>query len=171
MGKLWQTPRNMDFLTILGSHKKDFIVNITRKNLLYRHKFLSLAISESLLVLNTRRIIHSFIYKYHTQMIISRTCFSTVTHPSPFPTKWPGRVAQSVARLTPEPEVPGSLPGPATYFLFSFRWFKKGSGRYWKMYVPEVLVDRLGGLSLPKKSVFRLTDRPAMTIAFTLDVK
>ena len=28
----------------------------------------------------------------------------------------------------------------------------------------EVLVNRLGGLSLPKKSVVRLTDRPDMTI-------
>ena len=27
----------------------------------------------------------------------------------------------------------------------------------------EVLVDRLGGLSLPRKSVVRLTDRPDMT--------
>ena len=35
----------------------------------------------------------------------------------------PGRVAQSVAHLTHEPEVPGSIPGPATYFRFSFRWF------------------------------------------------
>ena len=33
----------------------------------------------------------------------------------------PGRVAQSVARLTQEPEVPGSIPGPAIYFRFSFR--------------------------------------------------
>ena len=37
-----------------------------------------------------------------------------------------GRVAQSVERLTQEPEVPGSITGPATYFRFSFRWFKKG---------------------------------------------
>ena len=32
-----------------------------------------------------------------------------------------GRVAQSVVRLTQESEVPGSIPGPATYFRFSFR--------------------------------------------------
>ena len=31
-------------------------------------------------------------------------------------------------------------------------------------YVHEVLVNRLGGLSLPRKSVVRLTDRPDMTI-------
>ena len=38
---------------------------------------------------------------------------------------------------------------------------------YWRKYVHEVLVNRLGGLSLPRKSVFRLTDRSDMT----LDVK
>ena len=35
---------------------------------------------------------------------------------------------------------------------------------YWQKYVHEVLVNRLGGLSLPRKSVVRLTDRPAMTL-------
>ena len=33
----------------------------------------------------------------------------------------------------------------------------------------EVLVNRLGGLSLPRKSVVRLTDRPDLT--FTVGVK
>ena len=36
--------------------------------------------------------------------------------------------------------------------------------RYWRKYVHEVLVNRLGGLSLPRKSVVRLTDRPDMTL-------
>ena len=31
-------------------------------------------------------------------------------------------------------------------------------------YVHDVLVNRLGGLSLPRKSVVRLTDRPDMTL-------
>ena len=35
---------------------------------------------------------------------------------------------------------------------------------YWRKYVHEVLVNRLGGLSLPRKSVIRLTDRPDMTL-------
>ena len=35
----------------------------------------------------------------------------------------------------------------------------------------EVLVNRLGGLSLPRKSVVRLTDRPDMTLMFTVDLK
>ena len=42
---------------------------------------------------------------------------------------------------------------------------------YWRKYVHEVLVNRLGGLSLPRKSVVRLTDRPDMTFDFTVDVK
>ena len=35
---------------------------------------------------------------------------------------------------------------------------------YWRKYVHEVLVNRLGGLSLPRKSVVRVTDRPDMTL-------
>ena len=35
---------------------------------------------------------------------------------------------------------------------------------YWRKYMQEVLVNRLGGLSLPRKSVVRLTDRPNMTL-------
>ena len=39
----------------------------------------------------------------------------------------PGRVAQSVGHLTRKSGVLGSKPGLATYFRFSFRFFKKGS--------------------------------------------
>ena len=35
---------------------------------------------------------------------------------------------------------------------------------YWRKYVHEVLVNRLGGLSLPRKSVVSLTYRPDMTL-------
>ena len=38
-------------------------------------------------------------------------------------------LAQSVARLIQEPEVPESISGPATYFRFSFRLFKKDSSQ------------------------------------------
>ena len=44
-----------------------------------------------------------------------------------YTTKPPGRVAQSVGRPTRKSGVPGSIPGLATYFRFSFRFFKKGS--------------------------------------------
>ena len=36
--------------------------------------------------------------------------------------------------------------------------------RYWLKYMHEVLVNRLGGLSLHRKSVVRLTDCPDMTL-------
>ena len=39
----------------------------------------------------------------------------------------PGRVAQSLGHLTRKSGVLGSVPGLATYFRFSFRFFKKGS--------------------------------------------
>ena len=39
----------------------------------------------------------------------------------------PGRVAQSVGHLTRKSGVLCSIPGLATYFRFSFRFFKKGS--------------------------------------------
>ena len=35
---------------------------------------------------------------------------------------------------------------------------------YWRKYVYEVLVSRIGGLGLPRKSVVRLTDRADMTL-------
>ena len=47
----------------------------------------------------------------------------------------PGRVAQSVGHLTRKSGALGSIPGLATYFRFSFRFFKKGScqllAKYW----------------------------------------
>ena len=39
----------------------------------------------------------------------------------------PGRVAQSLGHLTRKSGVLGSMPSLATYFRFSFRFFKKGS--------------------------------------------
>ena len=39
----------------------------------------------------------------------------------------PVRVAQSVGHLTCKSGVLGSIPGLATYFRFSFSFFKKGS--------------------------------------------
>ena len=39
----------------------------------------------------------------------------------------PVRIEQSVGHLTRKSGVLGSIPGLATYFRFSFRFFKKGS--------------------------------------------
>ena len=76
----------------------------------------------------------------------------------------PGRVAQSVVHLTRKSGVLGSIPGLATYFRFSSAFSRRAVVSYWRKYVHEVLVNRLGGLSLPRKSVVRLTDRPDMTL-------
>ena len=53
---------------------------------------------------------------------IENTIMSTILLP-----KRPGHVAQSVGHLTRKSGVLGSIPGLATYFRFSFRFFKKGS--------------------------------------------
>ena len=47
-------------------------------------------------------------------------------------------------------------------YLYDFS--RRAVVSYWRKYVHEVLVNRLGGLSLPRKSVVRLTDRPDMTL-------
>ena len=70
----------------------------------------------------------------------------------------PGRVAKSVGHLTRKSEVLGSIPGLATTDS------RRAVVSYWRKYVHEILVNRLGGLSLPRKSVVRLTDRPDMTL-------
>ena len=72
--------------------------------------------------------------------------------------------AQSAGHLTLKSGVLRSIPGLATYFRFSFRFSRRAVVRYWRKYVHEVLVNRSGGLSLPRKSVVRLTDRPDMTL-------
>ena len=59
--------------------------------------------------------------------------------------------------------------GLSFYFRCVFRskcsaFSRRAVVSYWRKYVHEVLVNRLGGLSLPRKSVVRLTDRPDMTL-------
>ena len=76
----------------------------------------------------------------------------------------PGRVVQSVGHLTRKLGVLGSIPGLATFFLSPSAFSRRAVVSYWRKYVQEVLVNRLGGLSLPRKSVVRLTDRPDMTL-------
>ena len=72
------------------------------------------------------------------------------------------------------------LGGSSEYFHFSCTWVRypvwqhtfvspsafsrRAVVSYWRKYVHEVLVNHLGGLSLPRKSVIRLTDRPDMTL-------
>ena len=62
-------------------------------------------------------------------------------------------------------EVLGLIPGPATYFSFLLLLIQEGqlsvTGESRCM---KILVNHLGGLSLPRKSVVVLTDCPDMTI-------
>ena len=77
----------------------------------------------------------------------------------------PDCVAQSVARLIKEPGVPGSIPGPVTYFVSPSADSRREVVSYWRKYAHEILVNRLGGLGLPRKSMVRLTNRSDMTSA------
>ena len=43
--------------------------------------------------------------------------------------------------------------------------FQEAVVSYWQKYVHEVLVNHLGGLSLPRKNVVKLNDCPNMTTA------
>ena len=74
----------------------------------------------------------------------------------------PGRVAQSVGQLLSQRSwVRNSV---WQYTFVSPSADSRGAVvSYGRKYVHDVLVNRLGGLSLPRKSVVRLTDRPDMT--------
>ena len=71
-----------------------------------------------------------------------------------------GRVVQLVGHLTHKSDVLGSIVGLVSPSADS----RRAVVYNWRKYVHEVLVNRLGGLSLPRKSVVRLTDRPDMTL-------
>ena len=60
------------------------------------------------------------------------------------------------------PEAQNFLIPPRT-FVSPFADSRRAVVSYWRKYVREVLVNRLD-LSLPRKSVGRLTDRPDMTL-------
>ena len=79
------------------------------------------------------------------QLIIT-SILQSVIHIS-IPHHKQGRVAQSVA---PESEVLGSIPVLFTYFFSPSADSRKTVVSYWQKYVHEVLVNRLGGLSLPR---------------------
>ena len=76
----------------------------------------------------------------------------------------PGRVAQSVGHLTRKSEVLGRYSVWPHTFVSPSADSRGAVISYWRKYVHEVLVNRIGGLSLPRKSVVRLTDRPDTTL-------
>ena len=71
----------------------------------------------------------------------------------------PGHIGQSVGHLTRT-----LYPVWQHTFVSPSAFSRRAVVSYWRKYVHEVLVNRLGGLSLPSKSVVRLTDRPDMTL-------
>ena len=76
----------------------------------------------------------------------------------------PGRVAQSVGHLARKSGSWVRYPVGQHTFVSPSAFSRRAVVSYWRKYVHEVLVNRLGGLSLPRKSVVRFTDRPDMTL-------
>ena len=74
-----------------------------------------------------------------------------------------GPLVQLVACLTQVPEVPVRPHN----FISSSADSRRAVVRYWRKFVHKILLtgNCLGGLSLLRKSVIRLTDHPDMTIA------
>ena len=76
----------------------------------------------------------------------------------------PRRVAQSVGHLTRKSGVWVQYLVWQHTFVSPSAFSRRAVVSYWRKYVHEVPVNCLGGLSLPRKSVVRLTDRPDMTL-------
>ena len=75
-----------------------------------------------------------------------------------------GRVAQSVGHLTRKSGSWVRYPVWQHTSVSPSAFSRRAVVSYWRKYVHKVLVNRLGGLSLHRKSVVRLTDRPDMTL-------
>ena len=75
-------------------------------------------------------------------------------------------MALSVVRLTQELEVQVRYPAWPQTAVSPSAELRRAAVNYWGKYVHFILVHRLGGLSLPRKSVVRLTDRPGVSYLF-----
>ena len=75
-----------------------------------------------------------------------------------------GHVAQPVGHLTSKSGSWVRYPVWQHTFVSPSADSRGAVVSYWQKYVHEVLVNRLGGLSLPRKSVVRLTGSPDMTL-------
>ena len=76
----------------------------------------------------------------------------------------PGHLEQSVGHLTRKSGSWVLYPVWQHTFVSLSAFSRRAVVSYWRKYVHEVLVNRLQGLSLPRQSVVRLTDRPDMTL-------
>ena len=76
----------------------------------------------------------------NTGIIISHKCCE-----NNISTVLPGRIVQSVGRLTHDPEVLGLIPSLATYFISPSADSRRAVVSYWRKYVHEKLVNRKTG--------------------------
>ena len=95
------------------------------------------------------------VHKISLLIYLCSNCFSTILR---------GCVAQSVGHLTRKSGSWVRYPVWQHTFVSPSAFSRRAVVSYWRKYVHEVLVNRLGGLSLSRKSVVRLTDRPDMTL-------
>ena len=77
---------------------------------------------------------------------------------------WAIYVGRCLSRTLKKSPCPGRGSNRGSFDLILALYHVATVVSYWRKYVHEVLVNRLGGLSLPRKSVVRLTDRPDMTL-------
>ena len=85
--------------------------------------------------------------------------------PNPPPTPIPAATNLVSEYMYPHPASVSRARGPGFYtFVSPSADSSRAVVSFWRKYVHKVLVNRLGGLSLPRKSVGKLTDRPDMTI-------
>ena len=81
-----------------------------------------------------------------------RLIFSEVDKYNQMKTEIRGRQKQSLSEDEKSKSgVLGSKRGLATYFVSPSDFSRRAVVSYWRKYVQEVLVSRLGGLSLPRK--------------------
>ena len=103
----------------------------------------------------SRRAVVSYWRKYVHEVLVNRLGGLSLSR-------------KSVVRLTDRPDMTldvyrGHKNNNAT-FVSPSAFSRRAVASYWRKYVHEVLVNRLGGLCLPRNSVVRLTDRPDMTL-------
>ena len=60
-----------------------------------------------------------------------------------FHKSWPGRIAPSVGRLTQEPMVPGSIPGPTMSFVSPTAHSRRAAINYWRKSMELLLVNHI----------------------------
>ena len=103
------------------------IVSKIQEESLRTYLFTYSSVYDTLSLVTLAEMFELDVYKVHSiisKMIINEELMVRIHR---YLYMWPGRVAQSVGHLTRKSGVLGLIPGLATYFRFSFCFFKKGS--------------------------------------------